>query len=164
MNVRELKGMAVVSLADGAKVGKVEDVLIESSPFRVTALVLEGPSGQGLLPFASVRSLGEDAVTIESSAPIQWSSGQVPGSSARRVDEVLGLKVVDAAGTMGGTVHDVDFDASTGAISSFGVRSGGVFGMGAEEHTVSVSGVRGLGTSLLTVESLTGNSAAGPVS
>src|SRR4029450_4367846 len=58
MKAGELKGKAVVSMADGVQVGRVEDILFDTPALRVAALVLTTTGGRSILPFAAVRSLG----------------------------------------------------------------------------------------------------------
>ena len=144
----------MVSMDDGAKVGTVDVLLVDPKRLLVTALVLTGATGSGVLPFESIRAIGADAVTIDSTEPIQWTTEPLPTEAGRRSEEILGLKVIDAGGVIGGTVHDLSFD-SAGAVTSIDVRSGGVFGLGGKEQTVPASTIRGIGASLVTVDAFT---------
>jgi sporulation protein YlmC with PRC-barrel domain len=56
MTASELKNKAVVSMADGVQIGRVEDVLFDTAALGVAALVLTTTSGRSVLPFAAVRS------------------------------------------------------------------------------------------------------------
>ena len=62
MKASALKSMAVVSMADGVQIGRVEDVLFDTTDLRVAALVLATSGGQSVLPFSSVHRIGADAV------------------------------------------------------------------------------------------------------
>src|SRR4051812_6471101 len=154
MTIEEVKGRAIVSLADGAKVAEVKDVLINPAAFQVTGFLLEGKPGRGFLPLGKVRAFGDDAFTLDTAEPIKWSTGNLPVEDGARAKEIVGLKVVDATGTVVGAVHDIVFDSAGGAISTFDIRSGGVFGIGVNAHSVPPSSVRGIGASLMTIESV----------
>ena len=65
MKASALKGKAVVSMVDGVQIGRVEEVLFDTTALRVAALVLTTTGGRSTLPFAAVRSLGADAITVE---------------------------------------------------------------------------------------------------
>ena len=67
MEADKLKGMPIVSLADGAKLGRIDEVLFETRPLRVAAL-RAAADGQGfVIPFGQLTHVGADAVTVESS-------------------------------------------------------------------------------------------------
>lgn len=144
----------MVSLTDGAKVASITDGLLDAPQFKVVGFVLEGKPGKGFLPLASIRGFGDDAFTIETTDTIKWSTGHLPVEGGTRAHDVIGPKVVDATGTDVGAVSDVTFEPADGAITSFEVRSGGLFGLGADVHLVEPSSVKGIGSSLMTVESL----------
>jgi len=160
MNIQQLKGRPVVSMADGAKVASIATGLVDATNLRIVGFLLEGKPGKGFLPLASIRGFGEDAFTIDTSDVIKWTTGNLPQEDGRPGDEVIGLMVVDSTGTQVGTVHDFAFEPTDGSISTFDVRSGGVFGLGAHGHIVSRSSVRGIGKSLMTVESVAAESNA----
>jgi uncharacterized protein YrrD len=71
-----LKNMPVVSMADGTQVGSVADVLIDTANLRVVALLLSARSGQSILPFDAIGSIGSDALTIDSTAVTQGLTGR----------------------------------------------------------------------------------------
>ena len=68
MKASALNGKDVVSMVDGVQIGRVEDVLFDTNALRIAALVLTTTGGRSILPFAAIRSLGADAVTVESAA------------------------------------------------------------------------------------------------
>ncbi len=59
--VSTLKDMAVVSLADGTKVGAVKDVFFDTRHQRIVAFTLASEDGEFLLAFDAVRNIGPDA-------------------------------------------------------------------------------------------------------
>src|SRR5687768_5193836 len=114
MKASDLKGMPVLSMNEGARVGHVKDLLLDTTALRVAMLLLSTPDGESLVPFDKVRSLGSDAVTIESTAATQGTAGQTGVTGLRAVGEVLGLAVTSAEGTHLGDVKDLEFEASDG--------------------------------------------------
>ena len=151
MEADKLKGMAIVSLADVARLGRIDDVLFDTQPLRVAALRATG-DGQGfVIPFEQLKKIGADAVTVESGQVTQTASkegsfGALPGLGA-----LTKLKVVDEAGTLVGTVGGVELDPASGRVASLAVRKGGLLGLGGTTTTVDAAMIRGVGGELLTV-------------
>ncbi len=152
MKLSALKGMPVVSLGDGTKVGAVRDALVDTAALRVVALVLEGSSGASRLPFAAVRRIGADAVMVERVELTQGATGQATTEQLRSLEELGGLKVVDGAGTYLGDVQDVDFGEQDGRVRELVAQRGGILGLGATEARLPVAAIRGIGTQLVTVD------------
>lgn len=152
MQADALKGLAVVAMAEGAKLGYVEDVVVDPQARRVAALLV-GSNGQTfVVPFERVRSIGADAVTVESAQATQaLSQGDVfsnlPGLSAMKK-----LKVVDEAGTFIGAVSGFALDQATGGLLSLTVHKGGILGLGGTTTTVDITAVRSIGPELVTIQ------------
>jgi sporulation protein YlmC with PRC-barrel domain len=99
MKASALKGKAVISMADGVQIGRVEDVLFDTAALRVAALVLTTTGGRSTMPFAAIRSLGTDAVTVESATATQAVADQADaGNLLRGLGDLMGLKVVNGEG------------------------------------------------------------------
>lgn len=151
MDANKLKGLAIVSLTDGAKLGRIDDVLFGTQPLRATALRATG-DGQGfVIPFEQVKAIGADAVTVESGQVTQTDSsggafGALPG-----LDELKKLKVVDEAGTLVGMLSGIDLDPATGRVTGVSVHKGGLLGLGGTTVTIDPAAIRGVGSELLTV-------------
>jgi sporulation protein YlmC with PRC-barrel domain len=154
MKASSLKGKAVVSVADGVQIGRVEDVLFDTAALRVAALTLSTTGGQSVLPFAAVRSLGADAVTVETATATQAAVIQ-PGAGnplLRALGDLTGLKVVNGEGVYLGDIRDVTIDRASGALTELEAHSGGVLGLGGTSVTVPASTIRGIGPELITVD------------
>jgi sporulation protein YlmC with PRC-barrel domain len=76
MKASALKGKNVVSMVDGVQIGRVEDVLFDTNALRIAALALTTTGGRSILPFAAIRTLRADAVTVESATATQPSAVQ----------------------------------------------------------------------------------------
>lgn len=151
MKVSEIIGKSVVSMSDGEKVGTVQDVIIDSGQLRATAIVLGGTPGQGYLPFETVKSIGNDAVTIETAQVIQWAT-QVNAATGRPTADLKKLPVMDASGTELGKLQDILVDIPSGQIVSLLVAGGGVFGIGAHRQEITSTHLRAIGPAFITAE------------
>ena len=73
MNVKELVGMTVFAIEGGRNVGTVDRLFFSPDDMRITDLVvsrgtavLEEPEPQRVLPTERIKSVGRDAITIDS--------------------------------------------------------------------------------------------------
>ena len=148
MKEKDLIGKLVVSMADGARVGTVEDLAF--SNLKLTALVVNGERGEGLLPFKSLEANGPDAITIKSYTQINWSAGKALDPDTNNTNDLRKLTVVDADGNMLGHFHDLTMDTS-GQVEEISVRSNGIFGVGAHETIIPASRIHAVGATLITV-------------
>ena len=149
MKISALQGMPVLSLLDGAKVGNVKEILFDTANLRVTGLLLSGSSGQSVLPFEKIRSIGADAVTIESTAATEGMAGQ---TAMRDLREVMGLPVANSEGTHLGDVKDIEIAPGDGRLVEIAVHKGGVLGFGGTNLSVPVGSIRSIGAKLVTVD------------
>jgi sporulation protein YlmC with PRC-barrel domain len=152
MKASALKNMAVISMADGVQIGRVEDVLFDTANLRVAALALATSGGQSVLPFGSVHRIGADAVTVEAATAAQPAAPTAPGNALRHLSDMIGLKVVNGEGTYLGDVRDVLIDEAGGGLTELEAHRGGMLGMGGTSVTVPASAVRGIGPDLVTAD------------
>ena len=153
MKASALKGKAVISMADGVQIGRVEDVLFDTAALRVAALVLTTTGGRSTMPFAAIRSLGTDAVTVESATATQAVADQADaGNLLRGLGDLMGLKVVNGAGAYLGDVREVVIEQANGMLSELEAHSGGLLGLGGTSVTVPSAAIRGIGPDLVTVD------------
>lgn len=117
---QKLISLPVISLEDGLEVGIVRDLVIKPSAKVVYALIVDQRKwfkDQKIIPFSKIRSIGDDAITIE-----QNNSAQKPAN----LPEMVGLikenvalieaKVIAEDGTTLGFVEEYYVDRHTGAI------------------------------------------------
>ena len=152
MKASALKDMPVVSMADGTQVGKVADVLLDAASLRVVALLLSAQSGQALLPFAAIRSIGTDAVTIDSAAATQGLTGRAAPEGTHGLGDVNGLSAVNGEGSLLGSVKELEIEPTDGRLLELMVHRGGVLGHGGTSTSVPASAIRGIGAKLVTVD------------
>lgn len=156
-NARALVGRAVVSVADGEKLGAVSDALLDVEGRAVRAFTMNA-GGSGLLhrappsvvPMAQVRTIGPQAITVETKEGITVMGA--PYDGAPRLDS-LRKRVVTASGEVIGDGDDLQFDDSSGAITALLLApQGGFLGIGATTHTIPIEEVVGFGRDVITVQ------------
>jgi len=153
MKATALKGMTVVSMSDGVRVGRVEDVLFDTAALRVSALALTTTGGRSILPFSAVRSIGVDAVTVESETAAQAAAA--PGSAGnvlRGLGDLVGLKVVTGEGTHVGDVQEALIDQASGALTELEAHRGGILSVGGTTVMIPAPAIRGIGPDLVTAD------------
>ncbi len=72
MNVADINGRAVISVATGARLGRVDEVLLDRTSLALAAFRVTAAGQQALIPFAQVQSLGDDAVMVPGDDVAQW--------------------------------------------------------------------------------------------
>ena len=149
MNIDKLKGMAIISVSEGARLGRVDDVLIDPSGIQIGALKIARDGQQFMIPFNLIKSIGSDAITVESSQVTQAGSATAGGLVGLR--DFKKLKMVDEAGTLLGALAGVEFDQQNGRIVQLSVHKGGLLGLGGTTTAVDTSQVRGIGREVVTV-------------
>jgi sporulation protein YlmC with PRC-barrel domain len=151
MDPGTLKGVAIVSVEGAARLGRVKDVLFDTGPLRVVALLAVDESGESTVPFDRVSSFGSDAVMVETADASEHSPQ--PSNHLRSLAGLQTLKVVDETGKYVGTVKTVDFDPDSGHVERLVAETGGVLGRGGTKTTVEAQHVRSVGSDLLTISS-----------
>jgi uncharacterized protein YrrD len=126
----EIIGMPVVSFATGQQVEKVRDVVYNEDTNTLLALLVDEGGwlhSARIIPFDSIKSIGEDAVVIASDAMI-ITVDQDPrvASAAASNKSVKGNKVLTEDGKDLGRIDDLCIDEANGRVESYQV-SGGLF-------------------------------------
>ena len=123
-------GKPILSLADGARLQTVKDVILGANNDSVVGLLAdEGGflASSLVVPIEEVSSFGRDAVVVarrESVIPAKEAPGIA--SIVARHQSLLGTRVFTETGDDQGKLNDVYFDEPTGRILGFEL-SGGVF-------------------------------------
>lgn len=151
MRGASLKGLAVVSIAEGTRLGRVDDLLIDTAARRVVALHCSDQGRRFIVPFQFVKNIGQDAITVESSQVTQVDSQGAQGPNIVRLDAFMKLKAVDEAGTLVGVINQLDIDPATGDLVSIDAHRGGVLGIGGTTTTVKADQIRAVGPEIMTV-------------
>lgn len=150
VDVDKLTGMTVVSMSEGAKLGKIDGALFDPQSLRLTALKLKGDSGEFIVPLEQVRAIGTDAVTVASSQVTQVATTS-GAETLVNLRDLQKRKVVNAAGTLLGALQSLDIDPITGEVSSLMVHKGGLLGLGGETTAIAAASIQTIGNDLITV-------------
>jgi sporulation protein YlmC with PRC-barrel domain len=151
MDVHTLKSMAIVSLAEGTKLGYVEQPLLDPTARKVVALQVRGESGTFIVPFHEIASVGTDAITVANSAATQTPSTGGMADGLRDLDALRKLKIVDQAGTLLGTISRVEIDPASGEITQLMAHKGGMLGMGGTTTPIDARAIVSVGPEMMTV-------------
>jgi len=151
MHSASLKGMAIVSITEGTRLGRVDDLWIDIATRTVAALQCSDQGKRFIVPFQLVRNVGKDAITVENSqvTQVDGQNGLTPGTV--RLDDFLKLKVVDESGAFIGNVNQVDVDVLNGQLLSINAHKGGVLGLGGTTTAIPAEQIHAIGQELVTV-------------
>lgn len=119
MNSKQLKGLAVISIQDGEKLGTIDRVFIDADAKKVVGFGVG--QGGGLLPMAEssepelidvddVHAVGHDAVTLADKGAIRGDQTRAQLEGLMELDELIKLKVVTEGGTVVGEVASVEIN------------------------------------------------------
>lgn len=132
MNSKHLRGLAVVSIADGEKVGTIDRVFTDMEAKRIAGFSVT--QGAGLLHLQpgetefidadDVHALGPDAMTLNDRTVVRGDSTGGRFESLIELQDLLRHKVVTDGGTALGQVASIDFDPANFNLSSLEVSPG----------------------------------------
>lgn len=151
MNASDLKGMAVISLGEGTKLGEVDQPLFDLPNRRVCAVHVKGDSGISVLPFEAIERIGSDAITVVTSRVTQTPGIDSSGQGLLDLEALRKLKIVNQDGTFLGKLSDVEFDTRDGHVTHLAAHKGGVLGMGGTTTPIGANASLAAGRELLTV-------------
>ncbi len=151
MNATDIKDMAVISLQEGTKLGRVEQPLFDLATRQLGALQVKGEDGMFILPFDQIQHIGTDAITVTSSQVTQTPSSGGATDALLDLHALKRLKIVDQAGTFLGTLSDVDVDPVSGQITRLVAHKGGLLGLGGTTTPIASTAIVMVGQDLLTV-------------
>ena len=125
---RTIVGLPVISIAQGTRIGVVEDLVIDLDRRWVAALSLGGQHVAGavrVVPFDAIRGAGRDAVTVQDDSAVVLLSDR-PDLERLYASPVrlVGLQVVTEEGSRPGRIHDVLVDELSGEIVDYEVSGG----------------------------------------
>jgi uncharacterized protein YrrD len=154
MEFGELKNRPVVSLADAARLGFIDTALVDLHNQQVTGFrVRTGGifTHHSAILREDVKSLGEDAVTVEDSRRLA-DEGKMPQlKTSVALGNLLGSRVISEDGKEIGTVADVEMTVETGQIESYVLAGGLLDRLRHDKHLLPSSSVKSIGDKLIVV-------------
>jgi sporulation protein YlmC with PRC-barrel domain len=124
-----VKGLPVITMAEGKQVGKVDDLVVDPERKAVSWLRLHSGGmlgGERLwVPAEAVHGVGEDAITIHAEADVR-APADAPEAVAlvKAKRGIIGNKVITENGERLGEVRDYEFNPDTFALTCLSVPPG----------------------------------------
>lgn len=124
-----VKGLPVITMAEGKQIGKIDDLIVDPERKAVSWLRLHSGGmlgGERLwVSTEAVHGVGEDAVTINAEADAR-APADAPEALAlvQAKRGIIGSKVMTENGERVGEVCDYEFDPDTFALTSLSVPPG----------------------------------------
>lgn len=132
MNSKDAKGLSVIAIADGKKVGSVDHLYVDLTARKVVGFgASEGggflsrhSGGEELIDAKDVHSVGPDALTLKDLGAVDGSRTSAHEDELVHGDDLNGRKVVTESGTEMGDVASFEFDPNSFDISAVEVSPG----------------------------------------
>ncbi len=132
MDIKQLKGIAVIAIDDGARLGSVNDVLVDLDHRCVRAFVInEGGLLRGnnrILDIGDVRSVGADAVMIQSRDLLKADREDTRYQSFPNLHTITSLRVVSQNGDLVGNMSTIHFETNDGTFTDLEISKHGLLG------------------------------------
>lgn len=151
-----VKGLPVITMAEGKRVGKVDDLVVD--PARKTVSWFRLHSGGMLggdrlwVSAGAVHGIGEDAVTINAEADARAQADAPEALALVKAQRgIIGSKVLTESGGRLGEVRDYEFTPDTFALTSLSV--GPAMNMVGEVLTIEGDNVLTIGEDMVVVAS-----------
>ena len=121
MKASELRGRALLTLSEAAKVGHVDDVLFDAAYRTVLGFrIKKGAFSQTEAVLrANVAAVGPDAITVSSPDMINMQDRLEELRAASALADAQRTKVVTEGGQLLGTISDVEIDAEALAVNGY---------------------------------------------
>ncbi len=122
-----VEGTAVIALDSGTRLGEVEELLFDLEQNRLVGILLEdaGRHPAKAVPYANVRSIGPDAVMVDSeSAVMDADAHDEMGRVLKQERKIEGKQLFTDDGKNVGKIVDIHFDEQTGRIEGYEVSGG----------------------------------------
>ncbi|BDI33807.1 hypothetical protein CCAX7_58580 [Capsulimonas corticalis] len=122
-----LRGTAVVTLDNGERLGRVDDLFFAPTTGDLEALLVDVGglfSKPSLLSAAQISSIGPDAVVIADREALVPNGTLTEEARAVRAGEIEDRAVLTTNGTVVGKVSDVLIDTDTRQVTAFSVATG----------------------------------------
>jgi len=115
VNAKQIKGLPVIGIAEGATLGKVDDVYIDVDARKLLGFVIDAENSMEVLDGAyldpaDIRSIGPDAVMVDSQEAVRGTSMRREIGSLVNIDSLLKRGVMTQSGVSVGNVSDVEFE------------------------------------------------------
>lgn len=161
--IHDLVGMPLVTVAEGLRLGALNGVEFHAAGGQVRYLLFKGAEtrADGVVPWSAVRSVGSDAITVESLATVL--DAIPPEERDELTPDVRDRPVLTESGTRLGTITGYDVDETSGRIARYHVATGGLIGrLTRQELSFTQDAIRAFGRDAIVVADEVGAPAGAP--
>ncbi|MGH2560875.1 MAG: PRC-barrel domain-containing protein [Thermomicrobiales bacterium] len=130
MYIKDLKGLTVVSIAEGDKVGLINRIYLDPQSRKIGGLSVEPggsllePDSRKLIDIDDIHSLGPDALTLADKDAVCGDQTNERWMELVDLDDVVKEKVVTEGGEYVGQVTTIQFESSTWSLTGVEVSPG----------------------------------------
>jgi len=130
VNHKQIEGLAVISIADGAKVGTINQMFVDTNARRLVGFGIRPEGGRlsedtpNVIDIDDIYALGADALTLNDTNAVRGDRTRAAMSGLVDVDELTKRKVMTEGGTHVGEVASLEFDDRSYALSEVEVSPG----------------------------------------
>lgn len=140
-----MEGLAVLTLTDGQRVGRIRDVVFRPDG-RITGFVVAADGGGLFLSTEQVRSVGVDALTIEDAEGLIPEREVPSGQGEYPARSLHGRPVIREAGAALGKIADIGLDTVALQVTVLLMTTGGLLGsLLHHRKAVPIEAVRAIG-------------------
>ena len=155
MDAKSLKGIAVVSIDEGEKVGTVDDTIFDLEKKKVTAFRLARSgvfrSERNFITMDDVYSIGPDAVMIQNREKLHRTKSKYDYSGNPGLSQLTSLRVVTEDGAYVGNLATIHFDRKSGIITEFDVSGESIFSVLRRNKEIPANHIVSIGNDVLVV-------------
>jgi sporulation protein YlmC with PRC-barrel domain len=108
-------------------IGQVDDLIVDPYRRAIAALRLDGAWNGDILHWADITAFGPGGITVTSPEAVREAEGRTAELLSGSY-QILGKRLLTAAGDDIGRVMDVDFDPRTGSVRHLATTGGHVDG------------------------------------
>lgn len=129
IRILDCKGVPVVCLKDGGRLGFVGEALYDNEN-HVKGFLLEGENGfsgrivKRFVALEDILKLNHAVCVVYSSTSVRRFSRKLALKQKSGLDEMMGRSVLSDSGVNLGVVHDMVFDMETGSLEGFELSRG----------------------------------------
>ncbi len=133
-SAKELKGLAIVDVKNGAKLGTADEVVVSPDDGRLLGFVMKGGlfgGSERIVETSDIRAIGADAITVEGEELAHTAEAAAEAFSQARASDraLIGRKVVTQDGSLLGVVSDYHLDDAVRRVAALTI-GGGMMGNG----------------------------------
>ncbi|HZT97266.1 MAG TPA: PRC-barrel domain-containing protein [Chloroflexota bacterium] len=156
MKFGDMHGSRVVSVADAQELGTIDDAFLDVEAGKVVGLRIKPGglfSGHKAVPLKDVKSIGPDAVTVETPEVVVEVDATDELKAARGLHSLNGMQVLDDRGVEVGHLADVDADFNTGRLLTLVMTGTAAERKQHQSREVPASAIQSFGERLIVVRS-----------